>query len=94
MAPPTARLEVRLETHDKELLEQAAFASHETLTAFVVRNVRAAAHEALRRERATLVPSEFYDRMIASLDAEPRPNRALREAAGHLGSVVTESPRN
>ncbi|MGH3545872.1 MAG: DUF1778 domain-containing protein [Mycobacteriales bacterium] len=91
MVAPTARLEVRLDVGDKELLEQAAFASHETLTAFVVRNVRTAALQTLRRERVTVVPAEFYDRMIASLDAEPQPNQALSDAARRLNSVVAES---
>ncbi|MEU7690109.1 DUF1778 domain-containing protein [Microbispora sp. SCL1-1] len=79
--PAKSRLEVRITPDDKDLIEQAAFISRETTTAFVLQAARSAAEEVLRRERLTVVPPDFYDEILASLDAPPVRNRALTEAA-------------
>ncbi len=88
MTAPTKRLEVRLDAADKKLIERAAQLRRETMTAFVLRNAREAARETLRREQVTTVPSDFYDQMIASLDAQPAPNGALTDAARRLRDSV------
>lgn len=79
--PAKSRLEVRITPEDKELIEQAAFALRETTTAFVLQAARSAAQEVLRREQVTVVPPDFYEEVLAALDAPPERNAALTEAA-------------
>jgi uncharacterized protein (DUF1778 family) len=86
--PVKSRLEVRISPDDKDLIEQAAFALGETTTAFVLHAAKAAAHEVLRREQVTVVPPDFYDEIIAALDAPPRRNAALTEAARKHQDIV------
>lgn len=77
----TTRLEIRIPIEDKKLIERAARASHWTTTAFVLQVVRSAAEDVLRRDKATVVPSDFYEAMIASLDEPAKPVEALTQVA-------------
>lgn len=80
-ATGTARLELRIAPQDKELIERAARASRLTTSAFVLQVTRQAAEEVLRRDQVTVVPPDFYEAMIASLDAPAERNEPLAEAA-------------
>jgi uncharacterized protein (DUF1778 family) len=86
--PAKCRLEVRITQDDKELLEQAAFVLRETTTTFVLQAARSAAQEVLRREHVTIVPPDFYDEVLASLDAPSRRNAALTEAARKNRDII------
>ncbi|MEU9884596.1 DUF1778 domain-containing protein [Sphaerisporangium sp. NPDC051011] len=88
MNPAKSRLEVRITPQDKDLIEQAAFVSRETTTTFVLQAARSAAQEVLRREQVTVVPPDFYDDILASLDAEPMRNTALTEAARKNSDIM------
>ncbi|WP_037972619.1 DUF1778 domain-containing protein [Streptosporangium amethystogenes] len=64
-----SRLEARITTEDKNLIEQAARASRETVTGFVLHAALDAAEEVMRRERVTMVPHDFFEAIIDSLAA-------------------------
>jgi uncharacterized protein (DUF1778 family) len=66
---PTARLEMRLPPEQAELIRQAAAARGESVTGFVLHAATRAAEEELAVERETLVPAEFFDTLLAALDA-------------------------
>ncbi|GAA0843534.1 DUF1778 domain-containing protein [Streptosporangium amethystogenes subsp. fukuiense] len=76
-----SRLEVRISAEDKNLIEQATRAGRETITGFVMRAALNAAEEVMRRERITVVPPDFFEAIIDSLDAPPQRNEALTRAA-------------
>lgn len=85
----TARLEFRVSPDHKARIERAAELAGEPVTAFA----RAAAEERAERvlrehEATTTVPPEFFDELIAALDAPGRANPALTEAAERLHQHV------
>lgn len=70
------------------MIERAARASSVTTTAFVLEATRHAAEDVLRREQVTVVSADFYEAMIASLDAPAERNEALAEAARRRHEVI------
>jgi uncharacterized protein (DUF1778 family) len=76
-----ARLEIRLNPKAKEKIEQAAVVSHQTVTDFVVTSLKRASEEALERQQIIRLTNRDRDLFLAALDADVRPNRALRKAA-------------
>ncbi|MFD0886835.1 DUF1778 domain-containing protein [Streptosporangium algeriense] len=82
------RLEVRISQEDKNLIELAARASRETVTGFVLHAALEAAEDVMRREQMTLVPADFFDEIIDSLDAPPQRNEALARAALESGETT------
>lgn len=77
----TARLEMRVPTERADLIRRAAAARGESVTGFVLRAATRAAEEELAVVRETLVPSEFFDRLLAALDAPDVVPAELRELA-------------
>jgi uncharacterized protein (DUF1778 family) len=75
-----ARLDVRLAQRAKEKIEQAALVSHQTLTDFVVTSLLRASDEALKHHHTIRLTSRDRDLFLAALDADDRPNPALRKA--------------
>jgi uncharacterized protein (DUF1778 family) len=76
-----SRLEVRITTEDKNLIEQAARVRRETVTGFVLHAALDAAEDVMRREQITMVSPDFFEAIINSLDAPPQRNEALARAA-------------
>jgi len=69
----TARLEVRLEPDSKARLERAAELTHVPVSDFVRSAVEDRAEQVLRDHDAqTTVPADFFDDLLAALDAPPR----------------------
>jgi uncharacterized protein (DUF1778 family) len=77
-------LDVRLDQHAKQQIEKAAVLSHQTVTDFVVTNLLRASEEALQRQQIIRLTDRDRDLFLASLDADARPNRALRRAAARF----------
>ena len=76
-----ARLEIRLNQQAKEKIEQAAVVSHQSLTDFVVTSLLRVSEEALERQRVIQLSNRDRDLFLTALEADVRPNRALRKAA-------------
>lgn len=90
MAGATARLEFRVTPDGKSRIERAAELTGEQPTAFA----RAAAEERADRvlrehEATTTVPSQFFDDLLAALDAPAQPNAALTDAFLRARESVT-----
>jgi uncharacterized protein (DUF1778 family) len=76
-----ARLNIRLNAQAKEKIEQAAVVSHQSVTDFVVTSLLRASEEALQRQQAIRLTDRDRNLFLAALEADVRPNRALRKAA-------------
>lgn len=87
----TSRLEIRIPEEDKRLIERAARTSHTTTTGFVLQAVRQAAQDVLRREQVTVVPPDFYEAMVASLNEPDEANAALSRAAARAREIVRKA---
>jgi uncharacterized protein (DUF1778 family) len=77
MTETLERLNFRIRSADDRLLRSAASVVNETLTEFVIGTALARADEVLATR--TVVPADYFDRLIAALDDPPEPNQALRE---------------
>ena len=90
MAASTARLEFRVTPAHKAMIERAARLSGEPVTAFARGAAEERAERVLREHEATtVVPAEFFDDLMAALDAPAQSNSALVAAGERLRETVT-----
>ena len=75
------RLWIRLDSEAKDKIEQAAVVSQQSLNDFVVTNLSRVSEEALGRQGVIRLSDRDRDLFLTALDADVRPNRALRKAA-------------
>jgi uncharacterized protein (DUF1778 family) len=88
----SARLEVRVRPESKARIERAAALAQVPVSDFV----RAAAEERAAQvmaehEQHTSVPAEFFDELLAALEAPPEPAAALTRGAKRARTAVTRS---
>lgn len=76
-----ARLDFRLSPLAKEMIEQAAVVSGQTISDFAVTTLVRSAEEILERHRQRQLSDRDRDLFLKMLDHPPRPNTALRRAA-------------
>lgn len=74
-----ARLNFRVRPETEHRLRAAAAATDQSLTDFVISAAVARAEEVLASH--TRVPADYFDQLIAALDAPATPNEALRTLA-------------
>jgi uncharacterized protein (DUF1778 family) len=67
-SPAKARLEARIDTELDDLINEAAQRLNVTKTTFIADAVREAALKVIARSDVTLMATEVFDQMIASLD--------------------------
>jgi uncharacterized protein (DUF1778 family) len=78
----STRLELRIQSESKRRIEHAANLVHESTSDFVRGAAERRADEVLLEHSAvTIVPAEYFDRMIAALEESPRADPALSRAA-------------
>jgi uncharacterized protein (DUF1778 family) len=75
------RLDFRLDSEAKRVIEQAAALSGQTVKQFAVSTLVQSAEEVLERRRTIHLSNRDRDLFLALLDADEGPNQALREAA-------------
>jgi uncharacterized protein (DUF1778 family) len=75
------RLDVRLTREKKELIEQAAAASGQSVTDFTVSTLCRRARKVLRDEQVLVLSDRDRDAFLAALENPPKPNKALLRAA-------------
>ena len=75
----STRLNFRVRPDTEQRLRAAAAACEESLTDFVIAAAEERADEVLATH--TLVPADYFDRLLAALDEPAEPNEALRKAA-------------
>ncbi|MGH3502923.1 MAG: DUF1778 domain-containing protein [Nocardioidaceae bacterium] len=88
-AAASARLEFRVRPDRKSLIERAAELAHEPVSEFARTAAEEKAEQVVREHEATtIVPAEFFDELLAALDAPAAPNAALTRAAHRVRQVV------
>lgn len=81
VATKTERLEMRLNAEHKELLEQAAAVTGQTVSAFGVPLLVAKARETLERHNKTVLSQADAKRFLEILESDEEPVPALKAAA-------------
>lgn len=75
-----SRLNIRCNTHARELLDKAATYAHLSVSEFVLSHALASAEKVVQEnESITLTPQDFQA-FLAALDAPAAPNLALKNA--------------
>ena len=73
------RIEIRLAAAEKERIRQAAVLSHQNVSEFVLRAVRAVADETLAAQTRFILPEEQMTAFYAALDQPAKSIPRLRE---------------
>lgn len=76
-----ARLDFRLNRQVKEVIEQAAAVSGQSVSDFAVSALYRTAKEVLEREQTIRLSNRDRDVFLALLDSDAKPNEALKRAA-------------
>lgn len=82
MSVKSDRLEARLSADQRRRIEQAADFAGESLSTFVVSAAVDRADELIAAHTATVVPSDYFDELLAALDEPAEPSPVLAAAAG------------
>jgi len=76
-----SRLNVRLNRKLKKLIQEAAALNGQTLTDFIVSTLSERARKIVQQEWLTMLSNRDRDIFLTMLDADTKPNSALRKAA-------------
>jgi uncharacterized protein (DUF1778 family) len=84
VAAKAERLEARLTAIERRQIEQAAALAGESVSSFVVFAALDRADILVREQASTVVPTSYFDRLVASLD-EPEEAQGLAMAVQEAG---------
>ncbi|MCD4832050.1 MAG: DUF1778 domain-containing protein [Anaerohalosphaeraceae bacterium] len=87
-ATPTTRLDVRLDSNRKNLIEQAAGLLGQTISAFTVSTLVREARDVVERFGTVSLSDRDRDAFLAALDNPPKPNARLKRALKAHGKLV------
>ena len=76
-----ARLDLRLPGQLKSLIQEAAELSGQTMSDFVISSLSETARRIVQQERLTMLSDRDRGIFMKMLDADAKPNQALRRAA-------------
>lgn len=76
----TERLEARVAPADAERIRRAAAARQVSMGAFMVEAARSKADEVLVAQTESIVPADYFDRLVKALDEPPQVIPALAKA--------------
>jgi uncharacterized protein (DUF1778 family) len=76
----TARIELRAEPEQEDRIRTASRLLNQSMTSFVITAAVERANEVIANWSTTTVSAEFFDQMLAALDAPAEKNEALTEA--------------
>src|ERR1700732_2046612 len=82
------RLEARVTSAQKRLIERAAELRGTSVTDFVVSNIQAAAAETIREFESLFLRDEAREVFVKALLNPPQPNEALKAAAARHKQMV------
>lgn len=80
----SARVDVRMSEDHKELLDQAAAATGQPLSAFMISTLLREARHVLEEERTTKLSRRDFHRLLQIIDSDEPPPRPLVLAARRL----------
>ncbi|MCA9599842.1 MAG: DUF1778 domain-containing protein [Myxococcales bacterium] len=88
MAIRTERIELRAQPERARRIRYAAELRKQSVSTFMLDAASASAERVIAESAATVVPTEFFDKLWRALDAPPKPNRALVKLAASRRRVV------
>lgn len=83
MSTRSERIEARLSADERARIERAARFEGRSLSSFIVEAAVERADQILAEPTVTVVPADYFDRLVAALD-EPGPAPRLGRAADHV----------
>ena len=89
MTTTTARLDLRLDAHDKRRITKAAALRGLPVSAFVRQVVLREADNAIAADAVVLLSEDESRRFLAALDAPFQPNERLRQAMHNAAALVS-----
>lgn len=90
MTSKAERLDMRLSSQQKRLLEQGAALMGLSVSDFVVQSAARAAEELVRSQQVIALTLEGQQAFAAALEAPPAPNAALKAAFGRYQALQGE----
>ena len=83
-----SRLDFRIASDNKALIEQAAILSGQTVSDFAASTLLDKAHQIIERHQITKLSNTDRDIFLAMLDNPPQPNEALKNAVKNFRQKV------
>lgn len=80
MASKTERVEARLSPDERKEIEQAATLEGQSLSSFIVTAASEKAVQVIANRTTTVVPSEYFDRLLSAIDRADRVPRLAKAA--------------
>ena len=87
----SARFEFRVDPDSKTEIEKAAAVAGESASDFARRAAVERAQAILRQQHVIVVPAEYFDTLMAELNAPIQGNERVRAAVRRLDEVVKRS---
>ena len=81
------RIDLRLTEEDKDLIEEAAAMTNQTITQFMVNSASERAAEVIEQHRRLILNENSWNRVMDALDNPPEPNDQLKRAAKRLQNM-------
>lgn len=81
MSVKTERVEARVSADQRHRIEQAAQFSGESMSSFMVNAAVERADEVIAAQTSTVVPTKYFDALLAALDEPPQSSPHLTAAA-------------
>ncbi len=88
MATRTQRIEARVAPRDRARIDKAAALEGQSVSAFMVAAAAEKAEQVITARTTTVVPAEYFDRLLAAIDRADRAPRLARAA-----KLAREQPR-
>ncbi len=89
MASRTDRIEARVAPERAERIRRAAELTHQSLSSFVIDAAEEKAERVMLAHEETVVPSRFFDDLLAALDRTATTVPALAKGARRARKLVT-----
>ncbi|MCU6669475.1 DUF1778 domain-containing protein [Enterobacteriaceae bacterium H4N4] len=81
------RIDLRLTDEDKNLIEEAAAMSNQTITQFMVNSASERAAEIIEQHRRLVLNEGSWNKVMDALDTPPEPNDRMKSATKRLQNM-------
>ncbi len=75
-----SRLNIRCDSHTRQLLDKAAGYQHVTISEFVLSNALASAQRVVQNHESITLNAKDFEAFLIALDKPSKPNAALKRA--------------
>ncbi len=81
------RIDIRLSDADKNMIDEAAMLTNQTVTQFIVSCASARAAEVIEQQRRIALSRESWERVMDAINNPAEPNERLKQAAKRLHNM-------